>query len=143
MRRLLRWGFIAGIGAAIAYLFDPDRGAQRRAQLADQARARARDLAEDADRTARYEAGKVKGAVADLIPDQPPEDDATLTQKVRSEAIGPSGVPTDHLEMHVDDGVVVLRGSVPSDGDAAELARRIREVAGVREVQVELSTDQA
>lgn len=140
MRRLLGWIFVGGIGAVIGYLFDPDRGRHRRAQLRDQLTARTRDVAQEAERSARYQAGRAKGAVAGLIPDQPPEDDASLLQKVRSEAIGPSAIPTDDIEIHVDDGVVVIRGRIPDPQAADELVSRIRNVTGVRDVYAEIST---
>lgn len=127
----------AAVGAAIAYLFDPVRGRSRRARLRDQAAARGRDVLEEAGRKARYQAGKVKGAVHERLPSRPspPPDDATLLQKVRSEAVGPSGIPTEGIEIHVEEGVVHLRGTFPSPGEERELAERIRRVEGVRDVE--------
>lgn len=54
MRRLLIIGFATAIGAAVAYLFDPDRGRNRRAKLADQAGARIRDTSETVRAKAEY-----------------------------------------------------------------------------------------
>jgi|SRR5665811_203915 len=127
-------------GAAIAYLFDPVSGRSRRARLADQAAARGRDMAEQARSEAEYQAGHAKGFVHEVLDTDGdvPEDDAELLQKVRSEAIGPSGVPTDGFEVHVDSGQVVIRGQVPVHVDVDGLLERIKNVTGVRSVDHEL-----
>lgn len=140
MSRFLKGVITAAAGAAIAYLFDPISGKTRRARLADQAAARGRDLVEEVETEVEYQAGKAKGAVHETLdPDTDvPVDDAELLQKVRSEAIGPSGVPTDGFEVHVDAGQVVVRGEVPAETDIDDLVERIRNVTGVRSVHTEL-----
>ncbi len=126
------------VGAGLAYLLDPDRGRSRRARLADQTRARGRDFAESFGKKARYERQRMEGVLHELMSEQqPPKDDTTLLQKVRSEAIGPSGVPTDTLDVDVADGVVILRGTVRQDPE--DLIKRITQVTGVRSVKSELS----
>lgn len=140
MSRFTKSVITLAAGAAIAYLFDPVSGRSRRARLADQAAARGRDIAEQARAETEYQAGHAKGFVHDIFdPDgDMPEDDAELLQKVRSEAIGPSGVPTDGFEVHVDSGQVVIRGQVPVDVDVDGLIESIRNVTGVRSVDHEL-----
>lgn len=127
-------------GAATAYLFDPVSGRSRRARIVDQTAALGRRSVDEAERRARYEAGRVKGAVHEAGPERDyPRDDAELLQKVRSEAVGPSSFSTSDVEIHVDDGVVVLRGvsrDLKAEGD---LVRRIEDVTGVRRVRNELS----
>lgn len=132
--------FAALMGAATAYLFDPVSGRSRRARLIDQTAALARRSVDEAERRARYEAGRVRGAVHEVGPERDyPRDDAELLQKVRSEAVGPSSASTSDIEIHVDEGEVVLRG-VSNDREAeADLVRRIDGVTGVRRVRNELT----
>lgn len=140
MSRIVKNVITMAAGAAIAYLFDPVSGKTRRARLADQAAARGRDIAEEARAEAEYRAGQAKGVVHEVLdPDgDVPADDAELLQKVRSEAIGPSGVPTDGFEVHTDAGQVVIRGQVPADADIDGMIDRIMNVTGVRSVEHEL-----
>lgn len=127
-------------GAAIAYLLDPVSGRSRRARIMDQTVALARRSVDEAERRARYEAGRVKGAVHEAGPERDyPRDDAELLQKVRSEAVGPSSASTSDIEIHVDDGEVVLRGVSRDRGAEDDLVQRIDGVTGVRRVRNELS----
>lgn len=127
-------------GAAFAYLLDPVSGRSRRARIMDQTVALARRSVDEAERRARYEAGRVKGAVHEAGPERDyPRDDAELLQKVRSEAVGPSSASTSDIEIHVDDGEVVLRGVSRDRGAEDDLVQRIDGVTGVRRVRNELS----
>lgn len=130
----------ASTGAALAYLLDPVSGRSRRARLIDQAAAWTRRSVDEAERRARYEAGRMKGAVHEAGPDRDkPRDDAELLQKVRSEAVGPSAASASDIEIHVEDGEVILRGRAQDPGDELDLVQRIEEVTGVRRVRNELS----
>ncbi len=132
----------AAAGAGAAYLLDPEKGRTRRARLSDQMAAGARDGMTKTRRQADYQAGVVEGAIHDAVDRVRPEktsDDATLLQKVRSEALGPSGVPSESLTIIVDDGVVTLRGTAPADGSVTRLVELASEVEGVEEVRNELS----
>lgn len=138
MNRLFRSALLVGFGATLAYLFDPDRGKGRRAKLADQALARARDTAEEVSRRSRYEAGRVRGMAHEVFASEtPPRNDAELLQKVRSEALGPAGLTGD-IEIRVDDGVVVLAGPGVSEDRERDLINRIENVVGVTGVRNEL-----
>lgn len=140
MSRLIRTVSVLGIGAALAYLLDPDRGKGRRAKLADQARARARDTAEEISKKARYEAGRMRGMTHEVFSaETPPNNDAELLQKVRSEAIGPAGLAGD-IEVRVDEGVVVLAGPSVDREIEEDLIERIENVVGVSGVRNELRT---
>ncbi len=127
-------------GAATAYLIDPVSGRSRRARIMDQTAALARRSVDEAERRARYEAGRVKGAVHEAGPERDyPLDDAELLQKVRSEAVGPSSASTSDIEIHVDNGEVVLRGVSRDQGAEDDLVQRIDGVTGVRGIRNELS----
>lgn len=133
MRGLLKFGFAAAVGAGIAYLFDPDRGRTRRAMLADQAAARARDASETVKAKAEYQKGVAKGVVhevADSLREERVYDDETLLQKVRSEALGYWPDAGD-VEVDISDGMVRVSGSVNSEPDRDRLIGMIREVDGV------------
>ena len=61
-------------------------------------------------------------------------DDSTLVQRIRSEALRGAGVPTRDVDVRVEDGVAILRGSVNGREAADGLVSRTAKVPGVREV---------
>lgn len=125
----------AGIGATAAYLFDPDMGRTRRARIADQAGAVTRRTRARIEKKARYKAGVARGAVHRFIePLRPPAyvDDATLLQKVRSEALGPWDGPAS-VEVAIESGIIFLHGSAPRDS-VSDLIGSIEGVQGVSAV---------
>jgi osmotically-inducible protein OsmY len=133
MRKFLRFGVAAAVGAGIAYLFDPDRGRTRRALLADQAAARARDASETVKAKAEYQKGVAKGLiheVTDSLRTEKVYDDKTLLQKVRSEALG-YWPDNGNVEIDITDGMVRVSGSVASEPDRDRLLELIRDVDGV------------
>jgi osmotically-inducible protein OsmY len=123
-------------GAAIAYLFDPVSGRGRRTRLADQLKAEARDAAEEAGRRTRFQAGRLKGAVHDLVASgtDMPENDTELLQKIRSEAVGPSSLSTSDVEIDIANGEVTVRAGTIDETALQDLLSRIRSVTGVRRV---------
>jgi osmotically-inducible protein OsmY len=131
--------FWIGVGAIGAYLFDPVSGRSRRARLQDQLAAQVRDVRDEAVKKTRYEAGRVKGRLYEAARSEtPPATDAELLQKVRSEAIGRVPGSTDHIDVRVDDGVVILEGESRDHSQERELMTRIGNVTGVREVRNQL-----
>jgi osmotically-inducible protein OsmY len=144
MGKLLR---IAGFGAAVAaavYLFDPDRGRSRRAKLADQAESAARKAGEKMEAQARYQKGVIQGVAHDLtepLRSRPDFDDATLTQKVRSEALGRWQGRKADVDISVDAGIVTLRGETTPQL-AAELVSLVESVPGVVSVQDQMTVPQ-
>jgi osmotically-inducible protein OsmY len=139
MTRYVRRMFWMGVGAAIAYLWDPVSGRSRRARLGDQMAAEVRDAANAIQKKARYQAGRAKGVVYEtLTTEEPPRDDGDLLQKVRSEAVGRIPGSVDHVDVRVEDGVVYLLGESTDTAREHELVERVRNVTGVREVRNEL-----
>lgn len=131
------------LGAAAAYLLDPDRGRTRRARLRDQLAARARDARDEAARTGRHASNvaqgvlhETAGSAATALAGAPAEDvdDATLAARVRSEALGDPDVP-EGVAMNVEGGTVVLRGELDSRDEIDALVARVRAVKGVRAVE--------
>ena len=126
------------VGAAIAYLFDPQNGRRRRAQLRDRSAAFARQGGRSTARAGRAVAAEAYGVSqkAQHLKEEPKEfDDATLAQKVQSEVFRDAKVPKGQINVNAEDGIVVLRGEVEQPELIEELVERTRQVQGVREVQ--------
>lgn len=124
-------------GAAASHFLDPDRGRTRRAKAADQLGSAARTGLREAERQLDYTAGVMKGAALEAAKTVTPErdlDDRTLKHKVESEVLGHVDVPTGEVLVSARDGVVELRGQVPSQNGMDEIVSRTRSLAGVRGV---------
>jgi hypothetical protein len=124
----------AGIGASVVYYLDPSLGAQRRAQVRDQARRLPKKVQDSASVTARdlknRTFGFVNEARARLTEGE--VDDEVLAGRARSKL----GFLVRHpsaVEVTVEDGRVILRGPVLSD-EVQQLIDGIRAVRGVRDV---------
>ena len=122
-----------GAGAAAAYLLDPERGRTRRARLADQAQARLRDLRRAVERGSRQ-----VGTQAFTITQQVAHrggngalNDSGLSDKVETTLFADPAIPQGKLNINVEEGVVVLRGEVDSDGQRDDLISRAEAIAGV------------
>ena len=126
------------IGAAIAYLFDPQNGRRRRAMLRDRSAATARQGGREAAQVGRAAAAEAKGVSekAKHLREEPKEyDDATLAQKVQSEIFRDADIPKGQINVNAEDGIVVLRGEVDRPELMDELVEKTRQVQGVRDVQ--------
>lgn len=129
----------AGIGFGAAYFLDPDRGRSRRAQLADQTRARLRAGLSKVRARAEYQKGVAKGTIHRITEPLRPEkrlDGDTLVQKVRSEAIGQwkrtvAGQVEIHVEADGDNGAIRLTGEIGREEDRDRLLKLVRMVDGV------------
>jgi osmotically-inducible protein OsmY len=126
----------AAVGAAAAYLFDPDSGNGRRARLRDQAEALVRQSRERADGLSRHAGNVIEGKLhgfggtADL---DRAMDDGTIADRIRSEVLGRRGM--DGVVVNVENGVAQLRGSAPTAASIEDIVDRTRAVAGVLEVE--------
>ena len=129
------------IGAALAIFLDPVSGRRRRHIVRDKVASAFRGARERVDRRRRYLQGQATGAVAEVRRDATiPQNDMVLVDKVESEAIGYSGVPSGRVNVNAEQGVVILRGQVDSPDDVVRLEKLVREVDGVREVENLLHT---
>jgi osmotically-inducible protein OsmY len=125
----------AVFGAALAYFFDPQNGTRRRHVTTDRTAALFRRHGRRAVRAVSAEAYGVSQKAQHLREEPKEFDDATLANKVRSEVFREPDVPKGDLNVNVQDGVVQLRGEVPSEELIDELVERTRKVQGVREVE--------
>jgi BON domain len=135
---------LAGIGAALAYFFDPQNGARRRNMTRDRTLAFFRQGGRKAER-----AGRAVGAQAEGLKqkathlreeDKPQPDDVTLARKVETEIFRPEDAPKGQVDVNVENGIVFLRGEVERPEIIRDLEGRARKVQGVREVENLLHT---
>lgn len=133
--RLLWLGIGAALGAAAAYLADPDRGNARRAELAQRATAARNDLQEQVVDRGRDATQRAVGAAIDAVPEVTDPSDAKLLERVRSQAIGHADADTSRIVTTArDGGVIEVRGELDTDTDRRDLLRAVADVDGVREV---------
>ena len=127
-----------GVGAALAYFLDPDRGRRRRALARDRAGALARRGVRRAEKTTRYLRGVGQGLawrVRHPAPDiQKVPNDETLTRKVESLIFRDPEVAKGQINVNVECGVVVLRGQVERPEQVTTLEEQARTVPGILEV---------
>lgn len=136
---MLRFLMAVGLGAALEYFLDPDRGRRRRAMAQDRTAALARRCARQASQLARYAAStavgwKERAEYAGIKP-APPANDEMLTQRVESEVFRDPSVPKGQLNINSEHGLVVLRGQVDSEGMIREIEDKVRKVPGVKGVE--------
>jgi BON domain len=124
-----------GIGAALAFVFDPDRGARRRALVRDQLVRGSRKTGEGIDATVRDVANRSRGVAASVRGRFRREatDDRRLAARVRS-TLGRHASHPRAMEVDATDGEVTLRGPVLA-GEAAAIVTAVEAVPGVRAVR--------
>jgi osmotically-inducible protein OsmY len=122
------------VGAGLAFLLDPDRGARRRALARDKATRAGRKVKEGLDATARDLRNRAGGTAAELRSRLRKEqvDDDVLHGRVRA-AIGRAASNAATIVVSVADGHVTLSGPVQLE-EVGELIAAAEGVRGVREV---------
>jgi hypothetical protein len=135
--------FLIGLGTA--YFFDPERGKSRRAVARDKGAKLVRRLVTTLQKRSRFAAGKAEGLYARsrkaVTQPEVATDDATVEQRIRSEAFRHIGVPGNAIEVDVENGVATLTGSVASDDLVSDLVEAVGKVAGVQEVESRVSVE--
>ena len=112
---MLRFFRYVGLGALIAYFFDPQNGHSRRA-------------------LARERIQALLGRSSERV-DKPQPDDVTLARKVETEIFRDAEVPKGQINVNAENGVVYLRGEAPTLELIDELVGRARKIQGVRDVE--------
>jgi hypothetical protein len=82
--------------------------------------------------------GRLRGLVSSVLPKH--YDDATLKDKVESELFRDEHEVKGAVNINAQEGVVQLRGEVPSQDLIDALVERTRKIHGVREVESLLHT---
>lgn len=143
--KVIRGGLIrgAGIGAALMYFFDPERGARRRAMARDKLNRAAHVTGDSLGSTARDVANRARGVAAGarslVRPDE--ADDDVIEARVRS-ALGRFVSHPHAVDVTVDQGRVTLDGDV-LESEAAEIVARVPRVRGVQDVLNRLRVHQS
>jgi osmotically-inducible protein OsmY len=68
-------------------------------------------------------------------------DDVTVAERIRSDAL--RELNRSHINVNVEKGVAVLRGSLDDERLAAALERRVRRIPGVQDVRNMIHTNDA
>ncbi len=141
---MLRFIRNLGLGALIAYFFDPQHGNRRRALARDRFPAlfrRSTQRVEKAAQTITSEAKATKAKVTHRKEAEKPQpDDVTLARKVETEIFRDADVPKGQINVNAENGKVVLRGEVEKPEMIEDLVKRTQKVQGVREVENLLHT---
>jgi hypothetical protein len=135
MRKLI--GVAAAIGA-LKYFFDPQQGRARRAKLQQKLPAFFRKRVRDAERLGRGAAAGAYGVKqkATHLREEPKEfTDETLAHKVETELFRDADVPKGQINVNAQDGIVQLRGEVPSPDLIEDLVSKASSVQGVKDVE--------
>jgi osmotically-inducible protein OsmY len=136
--------FVAlGLGAAAAYFLDPEKGPQRR----QMARSRAQSLMQQGSSQAQ-EMGRQAGISqpSDVIrkvgggkPSVAESDYATLSEKVKTELFSDHEVK-GQINVDAEEGVIYLRGELPTQAKIDEVIKKTRLVEGVKDVRNHIHT---
>jgi osmotically-inducible protein OsmY len=132
-----------GVGAALMYLFDPERGNRRRALLRDKVFHAAHSTGEKLDVKSRDAANRLHGLLARtkslLTRERVP--DTVVAERVRSR-IGHVVSHPGSIEVAVQDGRVTLAGPALS-GELDPLLCEVQHVRGVTGVENKLELHEA
>lgn len=122
-------------GALLAFLLDPDRGRGRRAVAGDRVAGTARRVGRQAGRFARRAAATVRGWQARANHrgqnGEPYPDDVSLAHRVETEVFRDPEIPKGRMNVNVEQGVVVIRGTVEDPSMAERIERRVLRIPGV------------
>ncbi|HEX6966752.1 MAG TPA: SRPBCC family protein [Gemmatimonadaceae bacterium] len=124
----------AGLGAALMYVLDPDRGTRRRALIRDQITHAANKTGDAIGATSRDVSHRMKGVVAEAKGRFGGEhvSDDTVRERVRAEMGRIVSHPSSIIAT-VRDGRVILSGPILAH-EVQPFLDRVRSVRGVREV---------
>jgi osmotically-inducible protein OsmY len=127
-----------GLGAALMYIFDPDRGGRRRALIRDKFVAAGNKTNEVAGKMSRDLRNRASGVVAETKSFFKHEEiaDDVLADRVRSR-LGRYPVHPGALDVRVNAGTVTLRGQILAD-ELPKVLRATRFVRGVKDIDNQL-----
>jgi hypothetical protein len=132
--------FAAGsvAGAALAFLFDPQRGRARRKKAIDRVGGTVRRATRRTARFSRHMASDARGLARRMAArgeGRMPQTDAALVSKVESEVLGNPDFSNESISINAENGIVVLRGQVEHPEQVRRLEKAVRKVDGVLAVE--------
>ena len=130
-----RWLGGLGLGAALMFLLDPDRGRRRRAVVRDRIASRAGDSRTFLRKSRHDVANRTRGLAArarTLASRNGPVEDDVLVERVRAK-LGRYVTHPGPIDVVADAGEVTLRGPVGA-AEIDDLLSAVRSVRGVRSV---------
>ena len=131
----------AGVGAALMFFLDPDRGNRRRALLRDKALRLAKNSGASFRKATRDLGNRATGILAETrsrVIGNGSVDDDILVERIRSR-MGRSVSHPGAMDVRAQNGVVTLRGDI-LESEMSGLISSINEIRGVAEVRNELNT---
>ena len=122
----------AGLGAALMYIFDPDRGKRRRALIRDKVEAAGNEISDKAEKMGRDLKNRAYGVVAETksIFQNDEVTDDVLVDRVRSR-LGRIPAHMGAFDITAKEGAVTLRGQILAD-ELPKVLRAARFVRGVK-----------
>lgn len=129
----------AAVGAALAHLFDPERGRRRRRSIGERRSAAVRHAARRFARSSRATAlqtlGHARGVFHRLHPGSVASlDEAGLAHKVESVLFRDPRVPKGQININAENGTIFLRGQLDDTELIDDVAAAVRQIPGVRKV---------
>lgn len=125
-----------GLGAALMYLFDPERGKARRAQIGDRVKSTASEAEQSAQKLAQNVRNRAAGMKAKMSKTEEAADDAILIARIKSE-LGHVIERADRVQVEANLGYITLRGELPQ-GEIEKAVETAESVDGVIEVDNQL-----
>ena len=127
-----------GLGAALMYLFDPNRGRRRRQLIRDKAEGVANKAGDYAGKMSRDLRNRAYGLAAETKSVFRHEDisDEVLVDRVRAK-LGHYSVHIGAIDVAAQSGTVILRGPALRN-EVWEVLRAVRSVRGVKRVESQL-----
>ena len=127
-----------GLGAALMYFFDPDRGGRRRALVRDKVGAAGNKVGCYAEKMSHDIRNRAYGVVAETKSFLTHEDvpDETLVDRVRSK-LGHYDVSLGAVEVQATNGTVILSGTIPAS-EELKILKAVRRARGVKRVESQL-----
>lgn len=127
-----------GLGAALMYLFDPDRGRGRRALIRDKAEGAANKAGDYAEKMSRDIRNRAYGLVAETKSIFQTEEvtDDVLVDRVRAK-LGHYSANIAAIDVAAVSGAIILSGRVQAK-DVPDILRAVRSVRGVKRVENQL-----
>jgi osmotically-inducible protein OsmY len=128
----------AGAGAGLMYLFDPNRGRARRAELESRAKRLYREAGRTIDSLAKDMENRCEGMAAEAkhFLDQEPVDNTKLTARVRAK-LGRLVRHPHEITVEAEAGKITLTGEIDA-ALAGRLLTGVMAVPGVKDVENKL-----